>query len=213
MAVLKKPAKALTDTSKLSLLQTQEQLLKDGLAAQSQALKEIRDNKLYEAKGFSDFSSYCRDEWGYSESMVTRQIVAGNTRMRIESNCPEETAAVPIVKEGQLRVLADVDDKALEAVIDEAAELANEKGCKVTATVLKKAKEKVLGKPATESIDKLSTPAPEPSDGSGLDAVELRAKELIADRLRSLRLQLGNLLLAQKLEPHLQAIEKAVAEV
>jgi hypothetical protein len=46
-----------------------------------------------------------------------------------------------------------------------------------------------------------------------LDAVELRAKELIADRLRSLRLQLGNLLLAQKLEPHLQAIEKAVAEV
>jgi len=132
-------------TALTTALASAEDRIKDGAMAMAQSLQLIRDQKLYSVKGYSSFDEYCRKEWNYTPQWVSLQIGAAETRHRIASACGDETAAIPISNERQLRVLKDVEDCELEAVIDEAAEIAAKKGSKVTAAVLSRAKAKVLG--------------------------------------------------------------------
>jgi len=212
MAVLKKPSKAVADTSKLKALTVQEQMIKDGVESVAQSLVAIRDQSLYAAKGYIDFTSYCKSELNFSSSWVSRQISAAETKKRISESCDAAVVSKLPMNERQLRELGDVTDKDLPAVLDEAIELASEKNTNVTASVLSKAKKKVRP-------ESFATTPPSSSKGSlpigqqddGLDDVERRAKEIIADRMRSVRLQFGNLLMDAQAEPHIQALEKLAA--
>lgn len=168
----------------------------------AQALQTIRDKKLYSAKGYDTFDDYCRSEWNYTPQWVSLQIGAAETRNRIASTCSEETAAVPLTNERQLRVLKDVDDAALEAVIDEAAALASEKGSKITAAVLTRAKSKVLGlTPKTQAKE----PERQPMVDVDADQME-KSKRLALEGLYALIRHLG-ILGIESHDKHLQRIE------
>lgn len=192
-----------------TLLASAEERIKDGAMAMAQALQLIRDQKLYTSKGYGTFEDYCKTEWSYTPQWVSLQIGAAETRNRIADQCSEETAAVPITNERQLRVLKDVDDAALEAVIDEAAAIASEKGSKVTAAVLTKAKEKVLGvtpKPPASPDRQPMVDATSPEQSA-------RSKRLALEGLYALIRHLGILgitthdRLLQKVEDELEAIK------
>lgn len=183
-------------------LTSAEQRIKDGAMAMAQALRSIRDKKLYSAKGYGTFEDYCRKEWNYTPQWVSLQIGAAETRNRIAATCSEETAAVPLTNERQLRVLKDVDDAALEAVIDEAAALASEKGSKITAAVLTRAKSKVLG-----STPKTQPKEPERQPMVDVDADQMeKSKRLALEGLYALIRHLG-ILGIESHDRHLQRIE------
>ena len=50
---------------------------RNGWKAAPTALTEIRDQRLYRAKGFRDFASYCKDEIKLGKSTVNRYIAIG----------------------------------------------------------------------------------------------------------------------------------------
>lgn len=188
-------------------LSSAEQRIKDGAMAMAQALQTIRDKKLFSAKGYDTFDDYCRSEWNYTPQWVSLQIGAAETRNRIASTCSEETASVPLTNERQLRVLKDVDDAALEAVIDEAAALASEKGSKITAAVLTRAKSKVLG-----STPKAKEPDHQPLVDADMDQYE-KSKRLALEGLYALVRHLGILGIEshdkqlQRIEDHLESLK------
>jgi len=190
-------------------LASAEQRIKDGAMAMAQALQMIRDKKLYASKGYDTFDNYCKTEWNYTPQWVSLQIGAAETRNRIAEKCSEETAAVPLTNERQLRVLKDVDDAALEAVIDEAASIATEKGSKVTAAVLSRAKERVLGVAPKQP----PSPVHQPLVDDTSPEQSAKSKRLALEGLYALIRHLGILgitshdRLLQKVEDELEAIK------
>ena len=201
---------AITSNAMQKLL-IQEQNFTDGAMAMGNALLTINKERLYKARGYTSFDTYCQEHWKIKSNYAYKQMAAAKVKAKLCTICTHSPTADGIVTEGQLRALTDVDDSFLEAVIEEAGALAEDKNSRVTTAILRRAKAKVVGTTSTKTH--------QPNDESQirnddhLDKVERRAKELIEDRLRSLRLQLGNLLIDDKAEPHLQAIEKLVAAV
>jgi len=56
-----------------------------GWKAAPTALTEIRDRRLYRAKGFDDFESYCKEEINLGKSTVNRYIAVGEVYTRLAS--------------------------------------------------------------------------------------------------------------------------------
>ncbi len=90
------PAKPKSEPTVVSLEESKRKLedaeikIEAGIKAfwlAAEALKEVRELKLYESQGYADFPEYLAQRWGYSESYVSRLISAGNTRnLLIEDN-------------------------------------------------------------------------------------------------------------------------------
>lgn len=109
------------------------------------ALKEIRDEKLYHAKGYDDFDSYCRKEWEIGSNLAYKNILAVETRARLCTNVQKHDTN-KITSEGQLRQLSSVPDESLDDVIEEAESIAHEEGLnRLSGRILKKARSRVLG--------------------------------------------------------------------
>lgn len=51
-----------------------------------EALMEIRDNRLYREKGFSQFEDYCQQEWGFSQSRTYQMMDAAKVTGLLESS-------------------------------------------------------------------------------------------------------------------------------
>ena len=199
-----------SDMQKLSI---QEQNLTDGILAMGNALLTIHDKELYKAKGYTSFESYCHEEWQLKRSYAYKRMAAAKVKARLCTNCTHSTIASSIVSEGQLRVLVDVDDNLLEAVVEEAGAIAEEKNSRLTAAVLKRAKTKVVGKPAAVRCALVKTSHSEANDieCDSLEKVHIRARNNVHDHLDSIRVALVTLELNDSLDHHLDAIWRAVA--
>lgn len=113
----------------------------DGFAA----LGEIRDDRLYLARGYTTWESYCKEVWGISPNYAYKQIQAVECRERV-CTMVHTTAAGGLDTERQLRELQTVPDESLNDVLEEADVLATESGAsRLTADILKKARVRVLG--------------------------------------------------------------------
>lgn len=120
-----------------------ETVIKKGFEAvweMTRALKKIRDERLYKARGYTDFDKYMHDTVKMGKSWLTRQIKA--------MECVEQMEAVPDHKikkfpmlESQCRLLLDIgaaEDRV--QVWKKATSIAKKDGLKeITAPVIRKA--------------------------------------------------------------------------
>lgn len=147
----------MVDIAKASIksLEAQEQViarsLKSGMEG-AKALRKINEEGLYTARGYTTFEKYCEDEWGISKRLAYYKIDASKTHDRIVAL---KLPLPQLESESQLRELTSVEDSDLGNVVVEALALAKKTPTKrVTVSLLKKAKEKILGKPKPKSVGK-----------------------------------------------------------
>jgi hypothetical protein len=115
------------------------------------ALKEIRDNRLYKERGYSSFDQYLADEWGFGRSYIHKIIKSSETRKRLGTLVPDLDSSS--LAETALRELNSVPDEQLEDVIDMASMSARTEGKRLTARAIRDARI-------------LSTPEVDPSTAS-----------------------------------------------
>jgi hypothetical protein len=218
--------------SELEALEKLEKAVKAGLEDAMKAygaLKEIRDRDLYTQRGHKSFNAYLDSEWGMSKRSAYRMITAFETRERLNPlDLPVENQSIKT--ESQLRILSGVEDKDMADVIEEAADIASDEGSRLTAKVLSRAKEKVLGPASTSSKDASVADNPtEPTQATTSDVTQfepegsveseitdpvvIRAKKKLPELIRSTRLQLGNMGFGTRFDGHLDQISQAVESV
>lgn len=105
------------------------------------ALKDIRDEKLYKQRGYDNFDSYLSDEWGFGRSYINKIIKSSETRKRLGTIVPELDTSN--LAESAIRELNTVPDEQLEDVIDLARSTAKAEGKRLTTKVLKDARDEV----------------------------------------------------------------------
>lgn len=134
------------------------------------ALKEIRDNRLYKEKGYSSFDQYLADEWGFGRSYINKIIKSSETRKRLGTLVPELDSSS--LAETALRELNSVPDEHLEDVIDMASIAAKTEGKRLTARAIKDAR--ILSAPETLDV---------PDEVPSSDASESNPYDLPQDKL------------------------------
>lgn len=117
-----------------------------GYERAGQALRQIRDERLYLETGYSSFDAYCRDRWGFSRIHAYRQIDAA----AVAGLLPTGNTAPPVT-ERQARELAPLvrADPAAVADVWQAAQAAH--GPSPTAEQLRPL--------ARAALDRVRTPA------------------------------------------------------
>jgi len=128
-------------------------------------LREIRDEKLYKVKGYSRFEAYCEEEWAIKKSQAYRYIEAGETLERV-SPLGDIFDVASISTERHLRELTHVPDEKMESVLEAASKIAGSES-KVTASMLKQAREEVLGTPNAVKKEPISIAKEVESPGAG----------------------------------------------
>lgn len=108
------------------------------------SLKVIRDERLYKQDGYKSFESYTRERWGIKANYANKCIIACEVFEKVGTNVPTFDPK-RVASEGQLRELAHVPEENFEQVLVAAAELSDSD--RIPASVLKKAREEVIGKP------------------------------------------------------------------
>lgn len=181
------------------------------------ALREIQDLELFRGT-HKTFVAYAKERWGFEKSHTYRMMDAAATQQRLSPIGEKVPEAMSLNCESHMRELKDVPDSLLEEVVERAAVIASDSGKPITAAVLREAK-KAVAEPVV--IDAVSTPvkgmdsepveavAAEPvqAETPRTDPVADRARRQLVERLRGVRLDLGNLGLGGKFEPELQRIE------
>ena len=130
-------AELITTTSPLAVL---EERIERGLKTfidVGLALMEIRERRLYRQAGYTEFDTYCRQRWGWSEVHATRNIQAA-----------EVARALPIgngpANEAQARELVPLHREDHSQMLEVWNELRAEYGQDVTATLVRQAVSKRL---------------------------------------------------------------------
>ena len=118
------------------------------------ALKDIREERLYHARGYENFEDYCKNEWDINGNYAQKNIAAIETRERLCTIVQSHDVS-RISSEFQLRELVTVPDGSLEKVIEAAEEISHEEGLdRLPARILRKARNAVVGKPAKKQQEK-----------------------------------------------------------
>lgn len=100
------------------------------------AIREIRDSKLYKDQGYETFEKYCRERWGWSRNYVNKQVTAADTAALVGTT-------VPIQNERVARELAPLAKEDPETAKRVWGGLTEEHGEDLTAKHVKKAVEEV----------------------------------------------------------------------
>jgi len=119
-----------------------EKVVEDGMQTfleVGQALKEIRDAKLYREK-WTTFEGYVEDRWEFQKRHAYRLIEAFETKQVVDEKCP---IGHKINNEAQLRELAKVPESAIQTVLDKVVEQSQETGKPITAAAIKEAAEEI----------------------------------------------------------------------
>jgi len=192
---------ALTKTER-DLLVSLEGEIELGISASirvGEAFLEIRERKLFRG-GYTSFNEYIRDRWNCGQNYASKMIAAYEARKRVDDLVPKLPEADAINTEGQLREITNVPESMLEQVVSRGLEIAEEEGKKVSGSILRRAKKETLGPPASVS-----------SGAKINDAAAKNARIRIPLIVRSLRLQLGAIGLADRFDAVLDEIEEASA--
>jgi hypothetical protein len=121
---------ASSDAEELAHLETEiEQIQKSAWQEIGERLLRIREAKLYKAKGYLNWGSYCRDRWGYAKSQANDLIGAIKAQSVLTGSPVVLTSinqAIPIRK----LVAAGVEPEKIRGLVEEVAktgELSKEK--------------------------------------------------------------------------------------
>jgi hypothetical protein len=133
------------DVTERSKFRKLESIVAEGISsfvAVGEALKEIRDGKLYR-EAYKTFEKYVRDKWGFDKSRAYQLIDASEIKANLSTIVDKTQRASEISNEGQLREFRTVPVDLHGEVVERAAELAGDD--KITASDLKQARQEVLG--------------------------------------------------------------------
>lgn len=133
------------DVTERGRLRKLELVVAEGMSsfvAVGEALKEIRDGKLYR-ESYKTFEKYVSEKWGFEKRRAYQLIDACEVSKNLCTIVHETERASEIKNEGQLRELKDVPVESMVPVVERAAELAGDD--KITASDLKQARQEVLG--------------------------------------------------------------------
>jgi hypothetical protein len=133
------------DVTERSKFRKLESIVAEGISsfvAVGEALKEIRDGKLYR-EAYKTFEKYVRDKWGFDKSRAYQLIDASEIKASLSTIVDKTQRASEISNEGQLREFRTVPVDLHGEVVERAAELAGDG--KITASDLKQARQEVLG--------------------------------------------------------------------
>lgn len=170
-----KPETGIVRTTEVLSEQEQERKLsfnadiEGGFLRAAKGMRGIRDERLYRDE-CSTFEEYTLIRFGFSKGHTNNLIAAANTKDRLTAICsqsrPSLTSTVSgIASEGQLRQLNAVPDDKLEEVVEVAAKHAGDSGKKVSAKLLKQARQEVMGEEpepvAKPKADKKASVRPE----------------------------------------------------
>lgn len=114
-----------------------------------EALCDIRDNRLYTARGFGSFQEYCAEVWGWTDSRA-RQLIGAADIAKTVTN-------VTLPNEATARELARVPESKREEVLTKA-----KKSGKVTAKAIREAADDV--EPTEEGLIPGPPPEVEPEE-------------------------------------------------
>jgi hypothetical protein len=177
------------------------------------SLKTIRDEKLYKQDGYKSFESYTQERWGMKANYANKCIIACEVFEKVGTFVPTFDQK-RIASEGQLRELTHVPEENFEQVLAVAAELSDSD--RIPASVLKQAREKVIGKPKAvlkKPVEKDQPESKEPpvrASGGGdhglkPERVEL-ARKLSLKALETLDRHLSLFDFYDDLEPKIESI-------
>ena len=166
------------------------------------ALKEIRDDRLFEQKGYASFAEYCKQEWDIGSSLANKAIVAIDIRDRLKGVIADEIFG-KIETEGQIRELTGVPEDKLGDVITAAVEKSKGEGIShIPARVIRDARKDVVEGVARKS---------EPQSVYDIDSEILeKSSRKCCDLIHSLRKHLGILGMLESFGPSLQKILRKV---
>lgn len=151
-----------------------------------EALKEIRDGKLYR-EAYKTFEKYVDQKWGMARQRAYQLIDAADVKANLSTIVDKNERAEEINKEGQLRELKDVPAESIEAVVDRAGEIAGDD--KITASDLRQARVEILEQPESEEPvyedvedEPTESPAQEAiSNGKHLQVLQNLVNELLRE--------------------------------
>jgi ribonuclease HII/predicted RNA methylase len=125
---------ATSDAEELSQIETEiEEIQKSAWAEIGQRLKRIREGKLYKAKGYSNWDTYCRDRWNYGKSYANDLINAVKAQEILTGTAvilDNPNQAVPIRK----MVNAGIESNQIQELVQEIAGSGN-----LTAEIIEQA--------------------------------------------------------------------------
>lgn len=132
------------DAIELSRLRKLESVVAEGISSfviVGEALKEIRDSKLYR-ESHKTFEKYVDQKWGLERRRAYQLIDAADTKGNLCTIVHKNERASEIKTEGQLRELKDVPAESMEAVVNQAAIIAGD--ATITASDIKQARKEIL---------------------------------------------------------------------
>lgn len=132
------------DKAELTKLRKLESVVAEGISnfvLVGEALKEIRDEKLYR-ESHKTFEKYVDQKWGIVRQRAYQLIDAAEAKSNLSKIFDKNKIASSIKTESQLRELKDVPSDKLPEVISTAVERAGDKP--MTAKILKEARDEVL---------------------------------------------------------------------
>jgi hypothetical protein len=134
-----------------------------------EALKEIRDNKLYR-ESYKTFEKYVDQKWGMGKSRAYQLIDAADIKANLSTTVDKNERGAELNTERHLRELKDVAKESVDAVIDKAAEIAGDDP--ITASDLKQARVEILEQTEPESEEPVYEDVEdEPADSPAQEAI------------------------------------------
>jgi hypothetical protein len=133
------------DVTERSKFRKLESIVAEGISSfvvVGEALKEIRDSKLYR-ESYKTFEKYVDLKWGIERRRAYQLIDASEASKKLCTSGTQNDRASEITTERHLRELKDVPSESMEAVVEKAVKLAGDD--KITASDLKQARQEVLG--------------------------------------------------------------------
>lgn len=164
-------------------------------------LRDIRDAKLFRARGYSTFVEYAKTEWDLSESHSYRMMDAVGVREKLASFGYSQYFR----SERSLRELKEVPDSRLEEVAKRAVSESDSPETGVSGKFVKTAKKQLLG-----AAKKTSPSGGEKKrDALNVSAEKIaQSSKIASETLGRLIRHLGILGLADEFAPTLKKIER-----
>lgn len=137
------------DVTERGKLRKLESIVAEGISSfvvVGEALKEIRDGKLYR-EAYKTFERYVDEKWGLVRQRAYQLIDAADAKANLSTVVDKNERASEIKTERQFRELKDVPTDSIEAVVEKAAEIAGDEP--ITASDLKRARVEILEQPSS----------------------------------------------------------------
>lgn len=126
-------------------LEWNEREMTKSLNTFASSIRDIHDKKLWFGD-YDNFEDYCHKKWGITKQRAYQIISAESTRLMLaDSEDAEVRVAAPALNDRQAAELAGMKKDDAEKVLKDGLAISKRTGKKMTSTIMKQAKARVIG--------------------------------------------------------------------